>query len=126
MQDNSTFNFYSRPVIKINDTSLANLLAGGIISQTQYFYLDGNSERGFRETDQGYFVQDNWQATHRLMVSAGLRYEIFPAYSEVQNRIVNAFVVDGNGIPQACKALPYGADMANVAVVNGASYGITA
>jgi len=124
IQENSHFGFYTRPSIIINDTSLANLQAGAVSSQTQYTYLDGNSERGYRSTEQGYFVQDTWQATPRLTINAGLRYEIFPPFSEVRNRLYNAFVLDSSGRPKACTPLPFGSGLSGVAVLNAADYGI--
>ena len=127
IQENGYFSNAVRPSVTINDSSLANLDAGALYSQTQYFYLTGSSDRGFRQTEQGYFVQDNWRATNRLTLELGVRYELFLPFSESKNLLNNAFVLDNNNNPQQCASLPVGsAAMANVALLNPTKYGFKA
>ena len=40
-----------------------------------------SGERNLRNTDYGFFVQDNWRPSNRLQVNAGLRYEYFSPFS---------------------------------------------
>ena len=39
-----------------------------------------------RNTEFGFYVADNWKATHRLTVNLGLRYDLNPPYTEAYNR----------------------------------------
>lgn len=126
IQENGYFAPDSRPSVSLNDSTFSNLISGAVVSQTQYFFLTGSSDRGFRQLEQGYFAQDSWRATPQLTVELGLRYEIFPAFSESKNLINNAFVLDSNNRPQACEHLPFGAGMINVAMLNPTNYGIKA
>jgi len=55
-------------------------------------YLDltvGWPTPGMRITQQGYFVQDDIQATHNLTINAGLRYQYDGAPTEAHGRIAN-------------------------------------
>lgn len=45
--------------------------------------------RGYRQTLIGMFIQDDWKATDRLTINAGLRYETLTAPTEQHNRISN-------------------------------------
>lgn len=45
--------------------------------------------RGFRRTELGFYIQDDWKASQRLTVNIGLRYELYPNYpwTEVGGRM---------------------------------------
>jgi hypothetical protein len=124
IQENGIFSNAIRPSISILDTTLAGFDAGTLNSQSQYFYLTGSSNRGFRQLEQGYYLQDSWRATDRLTIEAGIRYDLYPAFGEVHKLLGNAFLLDSNGNPQWCTSLPVGsAAMSNVALLNPANYG---
>ncbi len=63
-----------------SDAALASFLLG----QVQTFSIDVQSQRTRnRARVQEYFVQDDWRATARVTVNAGLRYTLnFPSYEE--------------------------------------------
>ena len=56
-----------------------------------------------REFQQGYFIRDNWQATRRLSVNIGMRFEHFPIMSrgefgiERYNLETNKVIIGGRG-----------------------------
>ncbi len=128
--DNTTFSNAVRPSVTIADssgTNQANFQAinnGTLQSQTEYYYLSGSSERGYRELEQGYFAQDSYRITPRLNLEYGLRYELFLPFSEVQNLISNAYVLDANSRPEPCTPLPEDSSLSNVAIINPAKYNI--
>lgn len=124
LQDNSVFSATVRPSVSFNDSSFDTLNAGSYISQSQNFYLTGNSERGFRAWEQGYFIQDSWRISRRLTAELGARYEIFLPFTESQNNLSNAYFLDTNGNPQGCKGLPYDRNMNNVAILNPTKFGV--
>lgn len=64
----------------------ADLLLGAPITGS-ISILEGT--RGFRRTEMGFYLQDDWKATSRLSLNIGLRYEIYPTYpwTEVANRM---------------------------------------
>jgi hypothetical protein len=126
IQENGVFSNAIRPTLSILDTSLAGFDAGTINSQSQYFYLNpqGTSNRGFRQLEQGYFVEDSWRASERLTLEAGIRYDLYPAFGEIHHYIGNAFLLDANNNPEWCTSLPVGsAAMSNVVLLNPANYG---
>ncbi len=96
--------------------NFANINNLALNSQSQSFYNDP-SFRQYRLWEQGYFVQDSYRATRKLTVDVGLRYEIFNPFTEKNNLLSNAYVVDANGSPQACKSLPFDSTLSNVAVI---------
>jgi Carboxypeptidase regulatory-like domain/TonB-dependent Receptor Plug Domain/TonB dependent receptor len=60
--------------------------AGTPLSYTQNF---GTSLRGYRVTNQAYFLQDDWRLTHRLTVNLGLRAEPSGSVNEVNHVLSN-------------------------------------
>lgn len=125
IQENGIFSNAVRPAVTINDSSLQNLDAGALYTQTQYFYLNpATSDRGFRQLEQGYFASDTWRVTPQFTLELGARYELFPAFSESRNFISNAFLLDASNQPKTCSSLPVGtAAMANVVLLNPTAYG---
>lgn len=121
--DNTTFSNAIRPNIAILDTSFANINSLTLSSQSQSFYI-APSFRQYRIWEQGYFVQDSYRATKRLTVDVGLRYEIFNPFTEKNNLLSNAYVLDSSGKPAACQNLPFNPSESNVADINPSSYGI--
>jgi Carboxypeptidase regulatory-like domain/TonB-dependent Receptor Plug Domain len=139
--DNTTFSSIIRPSISILDTTtaaatgtltaaqasaqqnFANINNLALSSQQQSFYI-APSFRQYRLWEQGYFVQDSYRATKRLTIDAGLRYEIFNPFTEKNNLLSNAYILDANGKPEACQELPFNSALSNVAAINPASYGI--
>ena len=122
--DNTTFSNAIRPSISILDTSFANINALALNSQAQYFYNSGSSERGYRLWEEGYFIEDTYRITNRITISAGLRYEMFPPFTEVHNLLSNAYVLNSNAQPEQCQTLPFNSSLSNIAVVNPTKYGI--
>ncbi len=124
IQENGYFSNAIRPSVTISDSNLASLDAGTLYTQTQYFYLTGSSNRGFRQLEQGYFAQDSWRANERLTLELGVRYELFPPFNESKSLVNNAFLLDGNNQPQACTSLPIGSpNLSNIALLNPTAYG---
>lgn len=127
IQENGYFSSIVRPSVVLSDSSLASFDAGNFLTQAQNFYLTGSSNRGFRQLEQGYFAQDSWRVNDRFTLEYGMRYELFPPFSEAKNLVNNAFLLDSNGSPQACTSLPVGSPaMANIALLNPTKYGIKA
>ncbi len=126
IQENGYFSATVRPSVTLLDSTYQGFISGAVSNIAQRFYLNGSSERGFRQFEQGYFVEDTWRATDRLTVEAGIRYDLYPAFGESKNLIANMFVMGPNGQPQACTSLPFGVGMTNVALVNAKQFGLKA
>jgi len=81
---------------------LVGLLLARFDSATRSF---GNSERHMHQNSFGLFVNDEWKASSRLTLSAGVRYEVFMPLTERDNLVANFFpdrglVQVGSGIDQ--------------------------
>jgi hypothetical protein len=65
---------------------IADMLLGAPITGN-ISILEGT--RGFRRTELGFYLQDDWRATQRLTLNLGLRYELYPNYpwTEVSGRL---------------------------------------
>ncbi len=124
IQENGYFSNAVRPALTISDTTLGGFDTASIYTQSQYFYLTGTSNRGFRELEQGYFFADTWRATDRLTLEAGLRYEIFPPFGESKGLVTNAYLLDSNNNPQPCTSLPIGQPLSNLALINSNRFGL--
>jgi hypothetical protein len=79
-------NFTNNPVTNTGGTGLATLLTGYMTTAARGFLLEPYD---LRMQEHGLYVQDDFKLSNRVTVNAGVRYEIFTAPTEEQNRIVN-------------------------------------
>lgn len=67
--------------------------------------LKGDTEGHFNTNLWGVYINDEWRVTPRLSVSAGVRYEVFPAIKERDNRLAaydaatQSIIVAGSQLP---------------------------
>jgi Carboxypeptidase regulatory-like domain/TonB-dependent Receptor Plug Domain/TonB dependent receptor len=83
---NFTTTFVRDPLTNAGGTGMAEVLLGYFNSAARGFLLEPYT---LRTQEHGAFIQDDFKVTNRLTINAGLRYEIFKAETEVDNRIVN-------------------------------------
>jgi hypothetical protein len=79
-------NYTNNPVTNTGGSGLASLLTGYLNSASRGFLLEPYT---LRTQEHGLFIQDDVKLTSRLTVNAGVRYEIFGAETEEDNKIVN-------------------------------------
>ncbi|BCS35576.1 hypothetical protein TBR22_A48100 [Luteitalea sp. TBR-22] len=79
-------NFTNNPVTNAGGTGLATLLTGYMTGAARGFLLEPYD---MRTQEHGAFVQDDFKVSNRMTVNAGVRYEVFTAPTEEQNRLVN-------------------------------------
>ena len=79
-------NFTNNPVTNTGGTGLATLLTGYMTAAARGFLLEPYT---MRTQEHGLFVQDDMKLGNRVTVNAGLRYEVFTAPTEEENRLVN-------------------------------------
>ena len=65
---------------------LADLLLGLIAQDTRGI---GDAERGRQQKSYGFYGQDDWKVNRRLTLNFGLRYDLNPPLTEVNNRLSN-------------------------------------
>ena len=65
----------------------ANLLMGAPAQVQRELPTDGT--RGVRFWEAGVYAQDDWRVTRWLTLNLGLRYDVFPPFTEVHNWISN-------------------------------------
>jgi hypothetical protein len=75
--------------------SITNLRRG---APTQYLVSIGEIDRGFRNFDLQFYLGDSWQATSRLTVQLGLRYQPVTTPVEVQRKDVVPYPCDCNNL----------------------------
>jgi Carboxypeptidase regulatory-like domain/TonB dependent receptor len=87
-------NFTNDPsgAVARSGNAAASLLLGWPASTVRAKYLVWP---GYRTTEFGGFVQDDWRVTRTLTLNLGLRYEIFTPISEVHNQAANADLAAG-------------------------------
>jgi Carboxypeptidase regulatory-like domain/TonB-dependent Receptor Plug Domain len=78
--------FVNNPVTNTGGTGLAEVLLGYFNSASRGFLLE---EPHFKVVEQAAFVQDDFKVNNRMTLNAGLRYEIFHAPTEENNRLGN-------------------------------------
>jgi hypothetical protein len=79
-------NFTNNPVTNAGGTGLATLLTVYMTGAARGFLIEPYD---MRTQEHGAFVQDDFKVSNRMTINAGLRYEVFTAPTEEQNRLVN-------------------------------------
>jgi hypothetical protein len=87
-RSNITFgtSFVNNPLTNTGGTGLAEVLLGYFNSASRGFLLE---EPHFKVVEQAAFVQDDFKVNNRMTLNVGLRYEIFHAPTEENNRLGN-------------------------------------
>ena len=82
----------------------------------------GDSHRLVSQKSFGFFIQDAWKTTSRLMINAGLRYDVTLPITEQHNLLANFDPVQG--LVQVGKQIsqPYNTDPKNIAPRLGFNY----
>ncbi len=94
--DHGTFDFNGEFTSQLNTSSTATALADfamGAMDSGSRSYLDGTA--GLRAWQLSPYVQDDWRATKRLTLNAGLRWDLDSPYVEKHNHWANLNLATG-------------------------------
>jgi hypothetical protein len=94
---------------RFNYNSIADFMANKVLNVRLIF---GTGGIGYRQTQTGLFVQDDFQVARRVMLNLGLRYEYYTPFTEVAGRLFNV-VSDPLGPWRSRGDAPYAADRNN-------------
>ncbi|MBM3728586.1 MAG: TonB-dependent receptor [Acidobacteria bacterium] len=98
VRENSVFSFRLRPEVNFQSGGALSILAPGAPVSTydqNLFVTPATSQRGFRVSEWGWFVQDTVRLSPRLTLDLGLRHEYNGRPYEVNGYLNNAFLAPG-------------------------------
>ena len=73
-------------LLQQQSNQLASTLVGAFNSQSRNFNI---SPPDYRAWEPSGFAQDSWKVTPKLTLLAGIRYDVFPPFTEAHNHISN-------------------------------------
>jgi Carboxypeptidase regulatory-like domain/TonB dependent receptor len=73
-------------LLQQQSNQLASTLVGAFNSQSRNFNI---SPPDYRAWEPSGFAQDSWKVTPKLTLLAGIRYDVFPPFTEAHNNISN-------------------------------------
>lgn len=84
------------------ERALADFLGGYVSSNNGATIVRGNTQRDYRQNSFDFFLHDNWQATEKLNLNFGVRYNYLGPLSDIDNSITTfvpdrGIVTDGTG-----------------------------
>ena len=128
-QDNGAGNFFGKGSYIMTGfwtgNSFADFMSGRAIVIQQDLTL---GTRGTRIADYGFYVQDDYKVTRNLTLNLGLRYDLYPAHTEVNNRMSMLDIPNGRVLFAGVDTPPafVRTDKNNISPRFGFAYAITA